>query len=83
MNIPHFDVTAGTEYPSATMGKDDVQFCIHNCTVEDFQDYAKKLESLGFIKYDERAFSTGSNAPYNANLFYNYVRDDMHIFLFF
>lgn len=82
MKIPRFDTTAGNEFPAASLGKDDLQICICNCTVDECREYAKKLETEGFTQYAASELSAGSSTPYNVNLFYTYVREDMHLFVF-
>ena len=70
MNVPLFKTVAGNTYPCATIGKDDVQYCIHNCTVEEVKEYVKYLESLGYKKHAERSIIVGSTLPQKENLFY-------------
>ncbi len=79
MEIPFFKTIAGNKYPLTSIGKDEIQYSIHNCTIEEVVDYAKQLEDLGFIKYDQNVLPSLSS--YNKNVFYTFVKEDTSLFV--
>ncbi len=81
MNVPLFKTVAGNVYPCVSMGKNDVQYCIHNCTVEEVKEYAKQLESLGYEKYANRSILVQKTFPQKENLFYTFVNQESNIFI--
>ena len=82
MDIPKYKTVAGLTFPPVNIVPEHTQICIHNTNMEECGNYAKLLEDSGYIKYDGREISAGSEKAYNKNLFYTYVKENEVIFVY-
>ncbi|MBE7024625.1 MAG: hypothetical protein E7408_01040 [Ruminococcaceae bacterium] len=81
MHIPTYQTCAGLSLPPKSVVKGETLHIIHNTLADEVHAYAAELESCGFTKYDGRELPAGTEK--SRNLFYTYIREDAHIFLFF
>ena len=82
MDIPQYKTLAGQCYPKGLLKSSDLHFCIHNTLIEECREYATELERAGFVCREKKEISAGSKAPYNVNLYYCYVKDDVAVYVF-
>lgn len=81
MGLPEYYTVAGHKLEAGCMDHEDVHFCIQCTTVEEVRAYAEELGKAGFTQYAYNEISAGSEAPYFANLFYTYVKEEKQIFI--
>ena len=81
--LPSFETIAGHTLESGTMDHDDVPFCILFVTEKEVRKYAETLESEGFTKYTSNEIPAGSDSPCFTNLFYTFIKNGRHIFIFY
>ncbi len=82
MNIPEYKTVPGLTLPPKSIIKGETLQIIQNTLSDEVRAYGAQLEKSGFTKYAAREIPAGSENPL-MNLFYTYIRDDMHIFVFF
>ncbi len=82
MKIPEYKTVAGLRLANRDIGNGATQICIENTNEKECMDYASLLEESGFEKYEERKIPCGSEDD-RTNLFYTYIKADVHIFVSF
>lgn len=83
MDIPKYATSGGLYMPEKDLGKGETQITVISTNEEECKDYAATLATEGFSCYIAREIPSGSDRPYQKNLFYTYTREDMYIFVTF
>lgn len=83
MQIPLYKSEAGLFLPPKSVVKDEILHVIHNTFTAEVREYGKQLEKEGFTCYMCREIPAGSKNSGLINLACTYIREDMHISMFF
>lgn len=83
MQIPAFETVAGIPLPPKTVVEGETLYVIHNTQMAEARAYAAKLEVEGYVRYAAREIPANTESADLCNLFYTYVREDAHVFVFF
>lgn len=83
MGIPKYKTIAGLSFPPAMIVPKHTQYTVQNTTEEEVIAYAEALSESGFSLYDKKVLPGGGEKPYNKNLFYTYINEEMSVFVFF
>ncbi len=81
MLIPEYKTIAGIILPEADFGEGGKFLCVQSTNEEECRAYAAFLEQEGFTCHSAEEISGGSERPHNVNLFYAFVKEDVHIFM--
>lgn len=81
MNIPEYKSRGGLFLYETDLVVGHKQICIHNTNTAECKEYVKQLEEEGFLEYDSKEFSAGSDKAYFKNLFYTFTKDSTQIFV--
>lgn len=79
--VPSYTTLAGCVLPIDESIRNGFQVCIQNTTIEECRNYARVLETAGFVQYSVNEIGAGTQAEDRVNLYFVYTRKDMQVFL--
>lgn len=82
MSLPKFISNAGNMLNLPSLSFDDERFYVQNSTEDECRDYAESLASNGYTLYDKNEIPSGNEYCRGVNLFYTFVSEGRHVFLF-